>query len=184
MPRVVLLLADGFEEVEAVAVVDVLRRAGIETVIAGLHEGFASSARGIRILPDALIDDVRAEDFDMIVLPGGQPGADNLNADKRVRQLIAEFREKGKSAAAICAAPYVLAEAGLLEGKRVTAYPGYDKKLRGGLYEDKGVVDDGNVITAMGAGTALCFGLAIVSKLSGAETAKKIKDAMIIRYDC
>src|SRR4030042_4829218 len=110
MPKVVILLADGFEEVEAVAIVDVLRRADIEVTIAGLHEGPVTSARKIRVLPDAVIDTIRTENFDMIVLPGGQPGSDNLNNDERVRTLIREFHTKGKLKGAICAAPYVLAQ--------------------------------------------------------------------------
>jgi len=114
MSKVVILLAEGFEEVEAVAIVDVLRRADIEVVIAGLHEGLITSARRVRVLPDTVVDTIRSEDFDMIVLPGGQPGSDNLNNDARVHALIREFHVKGKLTGAICAAPYVLANAGIL----------------------------------------------------------------------
>ncbi len=180
MPRVAVILADGFEEVEAVAVIDVLRRAGIDTVVAGLHEGPVASARKVKVLPDAVIDTVKAEDFDMVVLPGGQPGSDNLNADPRVKDLIRSFSQKGKLTGAICAAPYVLANAGVLQGKRATSYPSYKDRLGGALYEEKAVVSDGNVLTSRGAGTALSFGLAIVEKLVGGEKAQKIKDAMLI----
>ncbi len=180
MSRVAVILADGFEEVEAIAVVDVLRRAGIDTVIAGLHEGPVASARSVKVVPDAPIDTVKAEDFDMIVLPGGQPGSDNLNADPRVKELIRSFSRKGKLTGAICAAPYVLANAGVLQGKRATSYPSYKERLGNAVYEEKAVVIDGNVLTSRGAGTALSFGLAIVEKLISKDKAEKIKDAMLI----
>lgn len=180
MPKVAVVLADGFEEVEAVAVIDVLRRAGIDTVVAGLHDGHITSARSVRIIPDTVIDTVKADDFDMIVLPGGQPGSDNLNADARVIALIRSFSQKRKLIGAICAAPIVLGSAGVLAGKRATAFPSYRDKLGGAIYEEKAVVEDGNVLTSRGAGTALAFGLAIVARLVSAEKARKIKEAMLI----
>ncbi len=180
MPRVAVILADGFEEVEAMAIIDVLRRADIDTVVAGLHEGPVASARKVKVLPDTVIDTVHAEDFDMVVLPGGQPGSDNLNADPRVKDLVRSFSQKGKLTGAICAAPYVLANAGVLRGKRATSYPSYKDRLGGALYEEKAVVSDGNVLTSRGAGTALGFGLAIVEKLISREKAQKIRDAMLI----
>jgi 4-methyl-5(b-hydroxyethyl)-thiazole monophosphate biosynthesis len=183
MPRVAIILADGFEEVEAVAVIDVLRRAGIDTVVAGLHDGHLTSARNVKLIPDTVIDRVQADDFDMIVLPGGQPGTDNLNADPRVKELIKSFSKKGKLAGAICAAPIVLASAGLLQGKRATSFPSYKNNLGGAVYEEKAVVTDGNVLTSRGAGTALTFGLAIVERLINKEKAQKIKEAMLINYD-
>ncbi len=183
MPRVAVILADGFEEVEAVAVIDVLRRAGIDTVVAGLHDGHITSARNVKVVPDRPIDTVKASDFDMLVLPGGQPGSDNLNADHRVKELITDFSQKGKLTGAICAAPYVLANAGVLSGRRATSYPSYKDRLGGASYEEKSVVIDGNVLTSRGAGTALTFGLAIVEKLVSKEKAQKIKDAMLIHYE-
>jgi len=183
MPRVAVILADGFEEVEAIAIVDVLRRAEIETVIAGLHSGPITSAHKVKLIPDAMIDTVKADAFDMIVLPGGQPGADNLNADPRVKELIKSFASKGKLTGAICAAPIVLASAGVLAGKRATSYPSYKDKLGGARYEEKSVVVDGNVLTSRGAGTALTFGLAIVERLVSKEKAMKIKAAMLINEE-
>ncbi len=180
MPRVAVILADGFEEVEAMAIVDVLRRAEIETVLAGLHDGPITSARKVRVVPDTVIDRVKPEDFDMIVLPGGQPGSDNLNSDPRVKELVKSFYSTGKLAGAICAAPIVLANAGVLEGKHATAYPTYKDRLGGAIYEEKTVVEDGNVLTSRGAGTALAFGLALVGRLAGKEKAGKIKKAMLI----
>ncbi len=180
MPRVAIILADGFEEVEATAIIDVLRRAGIDTVVAGLHNGHITSTRKLKIIPDTAIDTVKADDFDMIVLPGGQPGADNLNADPRVKELITSFSRKGKLVGAICAAPIVLASAGVLQGKRATSYPSYKDKLAGALYEEKPVVTDGTVLTSRGAGTALAFALAIVDRLISKEKSQKIKEAMLI----
>lgn len=181
MPKVVVLFADGFEEVEAMAIVDVLRRAEIGVVIAGLHEGPVTSARKVRVLPDTVIDTVRSDDFDMIVLPGGQPGADNLNADPRVRSLIRSFYAGGKLTGAICAAPYVLANAGVLEGRHATSFPSYRDRLGTAVYEEKTVVEDGNVLTSRGPGTAIAFGLAIVQKLVGGEKARKIREAMLVK---
>jgi 4-methyl-5(b-hydroxyethyl)-thiazole monophosphate biosynthesis len=183
MPRVAVILADGFEEVEAMAIIDVLRRAGIDTVVAGLHDGHITSARNVRVIPDTVVNTVWADDFDMIVLPGGQPGSDNLNADPRVKELIKSFSQKGKLTGAICAAPYVLANAGVLAGKRATAYPSYKDRLGGAAYEDRSVVVDGNVLTSRGAGTALAFGLAIVERLVSREKAQMIKDAMLIQQE-
>jgi 4-methyl-5(b-hydroxyethyl)-thiazole monophosphate biosynthesis len=180
MPRVAVILADGFEEVEAVAIIDVLRRAKIDTVVAGLHGGYITSARTVKIIPDTEIDTVSVDDFDMIVLPGGQPGTDNLNADPRVKELISRFSQKGKLTGAICAAPIVLARAGVLQGKRATSYPAYKDGLGGAVYEEQSVVIDGTVMTSRGAGTALSFGLAIVERLVNKETALKIKEAMLI----
>jgi 4-methyl-5(b-hydroxyethyl)-thiazole monophosphate biosynthesis len=182
MARVVVPLADGFEEIEAMSIIDILRRAGIETVIAGLHEGPITSARGVKVLPDTTIDTIKAEDFDMIVLPGGQPGTDNLNADERVKKLIQDFYNKGKLTGAICAAPYVLANAGVLEGKKATSYPTYKEKLGNVDYLEDIVVEDSNVLTSRGPGTAACFALKIVEKLAGKEKADQLKQAML--FNC
>lgn len=184
MSRVAVILADGFEEVEAMAVVDVLRRAEIEVITAGLHQGPAVSARNVRVLPDSLIDTIGADDFDMLVLPGGQPGSDNLNADARVGELIRAFHGKEKLTGAICAAPYVLANAGVLEGKHATSYPTYREKLGTALYEEKTVVEDGNILTSRGPGTALYFGLAIVTRLCGRDRAEAIRKAMLLDPAC
>lgn len=182
MARVVVPLADGFEEIEAMSIIDILRRAGIEVVIAGLHDGPITSARGVKVIPDTTIDTIKAEDFDMIVLPGGQPGSDNLNADQRVRNLIVEFYTKGKLTGAICAAPYVLANAGILEGKKATSYPAYKDKITGAMYLEDNVVEDGNVITSRGPATAACFAFKIVERLKGKETAENIRKAML--FEC
>jgi len=184
MPKVVVLLADGFEEIEAIAIIDVLRRAGIEVTVAGLHGGLIESARRVRVAPDTTIDTITVDDFDMIVLPGGQPGSDNLNANARVKSLIQDFHGKGKLTGAICAAPYVLANAGVLEGRHVTSYPSFSGKLAGAIYQEKVVVEDGNIMTSRGPGTAVCFALAIVEKLVGKEKATSVKEAMLVKDGC
>lgn len=180
MPRVAVVLADGFEEVEAMSIIDVLRRAEIETVVVGLHDGPVLSTRKVKVIPDTIIDTVKSNDFDMIVLPGGQPGADNMKGDARVQALIRSFNNTGKRISAICAAPIVLAGAGILQGKRVTSYPTYKDKLGHVVYEEKSVVEDGNILTSRGPGTALLFALAIVEQLVGKERAQKIKEAMLV----
>jgi 4-methyl-5(b-hydroxyethyl)-thiazole monophosphate biosynthesis len=184
MPKVAVPLADGFEEIEAMAIIDVLRRAGIEVTAAGLHSGPIEGAHRVKVLPDATIDTITVDDFDMIVLPGGQPGADNLNGSERVKSLIRDFHGKGKLTGAICAAPYVLANTGILEGRNATSYPSYKEKLAGAIYQDKTVVEDGSVMTSRGPGTAVFFALAIVEKLVGKEKADAVKEAMLVRGDC
>jgi len=184
MPKVVVPLADGFEEIEAMAIIDVLRRAGIDVTVAGLHDGPIESARRVKVLPDTTIDTITSGEYDMIVLPGGQPGSDNLNASEKVKTLIRDFHGSGKLTAAICAAPYVLANAGVLEGKHATSYPSYRKKLAGAIYQEKTVVEDGKIMTSRGPGTAVCFALAIAEKLVGKEEADAVKEAMLVRDDC
>jgi 4-methyl-5(b-hydroxyethyl)-thiazole monophosphate biosynthesis len=180
MPRVLLPLAEGFEEIEALAIVDVLRRADIEVVVAGLQPGPVTSVRKITLVPDTTIDTISADGFDMIILPGGQPGTDNLNNDSRIHRLLAEFQADGKLIGAICAAPIILAKAGLLSGKRATSYPSYSTKLDGAVYEDRTIVTDGNIMTSQGPGTAISFALAIVSRLAGGHASDAVKSAMLV----
>ena len=180
MPQVLLPLAEGFEEIEALAVVDVLRRADIRVVIAGLQPGPVSSARKVTVVPDTTIDTVSADAFDMIILPGGRPGTDNLNNDRRIHKLLAEFQAAGKLIGAICAAPTILAAAGVLTGKRVTSYPTDSGKLVDAIYEDRAVVVDGNIITSQGAGTAISFALTVVSRLMGVHAADTVAKAILV----
>jgi len=181
MANVLMPLAEGFEEIEALAIVDILRRAEIGIVLAGLLPGPIVGAHNINIIPDTTIDAVTAASFDMIVLPGGQPGTDNLNADRRIHALLAEFAAKEKLIGAICAAPIVLAAAGLLSGKKATCYPSYREQLNGGIFEDTPVVSDGTIITSQGPGTAIDFGLAIASRLAGRHTSDGISKAVLLQ---
>ena len=180
MPRVLLPLAEGFEEIEAMAMVDVLRRAEIEVVVAGLQPGPVSSARKVTVIPDTSIDTISSDGFDMIVLPGGQPGTDNLNSDARIHRLLAEFQAKGKLIGAICAAPIILSKAGLLSGRRATSHPSCSTRLDGAMYEDRTLVTDGNIMTSQGAGTAISFALAIVSRLAGGHVSDTVRRAMLV----
>ncbi|WP_265823771.1 DJ-1 family glyoxalase III [Geovibrio ferrireducens] len=183
MAKIALILADGFEEIEALGTADILRRAKADVFIAGLREGAVSSSRGVRVLPDGLIDSVNADDFDAIVLPGGQPGADNLNADRRVIDLLYSFNEKGKLICAICAAPYILAEKGFLKGKKATCFPSYAEVL-GESYVEKKVVEDGNIITSRGPATAPDFAFAIVDRLIDKRITDTLKKAMLYYCGC
>jgi len=180
MSRVLIPLADGFEEIETFTVVDILRRAEITVVLVGLQNGPVASVRKVSVIPDDSLENVKADDFDMIILPGGQPGTTNLGADVRVKRLLNEFNTAGKYISAICAAPSVLAEAGLIKGKRVTAYPGYKDKLDGAQYVESAVVSDGTIITSQGPGTAIAFALAIVTRLAGKHTADTIANDLLV----
>lgn len=180
MAKVLIPLAQGFEEIEALTIIDILRRADIGVVVAGLVPGPVTGAHDVSIIPDTTIDNVNAEDFNMIVLPGGQPGTDNLNADVRVHALLAEFAAKDKLIGAICAAPIVLAAAGLLQGRSATCYPSCISNLTGAVYADKPVVTDGNIITSKGPGTAMSFGLEIAARLAGRQTADTVSKNMLV----
>ena len=181
MPKVLVPLAPGFEEIEALAIVDILRRAEIEVVIAGLLPGPVAGAHNISVVPDTMLGSVNTDSFDMIVLPGGQPGTDNLNADPRVHALLKEFAAKNKLIGAICAAPIVLAAAGMLNGKKVACYPTYIDRLNGGIYEDNPVVSDGSIITSQGVGTAIFFGLALVALLTNQTTSDRVSRSMLVK---
>lgn len=170
MPSILVPLAEGFEELEAVTVIDLLRRAGFEVVSAGLKPGPVRASRKTVIVPDATLDEAVKRDWDMVVLPGGLPGATNLNADARVHEILKRTARGGRHVAAICAAPQVLASAGLLDNRRATSYPGtldpYQDKVQ---VTSQAVVKDGKIITSMGPGTAMEFALALIEALAGQE---------------
>jgi 4-methyl-5(b-hydroxyethyl)-thiazole monophosphate biosynthesis len=169
MARVLVPLAPGFEELEAVTIIDLLRRAGIEVVSAGLSPGPVKGARGTVLLPDATLEDALKHDYDMVALPGGMPGAKNLDEDPRIKALLVDMAAHGKYTAAICAAPIVLASAGLLAGKCATSYPGFLDKmdLADVTCSAEPVVLDGKVITSRGPGTAMDFALQLIETLLG-----------------
>lgn len=167
--KVVVPLAEGFEEIEFNTIVDILRRAGIGVSIAGLKRGPTEGAHGIKVLPDSSIDSIDAADFDAVVLPGGSPGFVNLGQDARVLDLIRAFDKAGKYVTAICGAPTVLSIAGVLKGRKVTAYPSTKEMLTDGRYVDETVVVDGKLITSQGPGTAMEFSLKLVEMLVGRE---------------
>jgi protein deglycase len=171
MARVLVPIAPGSEELEAVTVIDLLRRAEIEVVVAGLVEGPITCSRGTVLVPDTTLDRVLDEEFDMIVLPGGLPGAQHLWEDGRVLELLRRMAGKGRYTAAICAAPRALAEAGLLEGRQATSFPGFLEGLDvpGLALREDPVVQDGRVITSRGPGTAMDFALHLIEELAGRD---------------
>lgn len=173
MAKVLVPLAPGFEELEAVTITDLLTRAGIEVVTAGLDEKPVKASRGITIVPDTHLAALGEEPFDMIVLPGGMPGADHLRDDPRIVSLLKSLHAAGKPVAAICAAPKVLAKAGLLTGRRVTHYPQALNALEseGIEFTGRGVEMDGRIITGRGPGTAMDFALQLIEIL--ADKAKR-----------
>jgi 4-methyl-5(b-hydroxyethyl)-thiazole monophosphate biosynthesis len=181
LKSVLIPLAPGFEDLEAITLVDLLRRAGIEVVTAGLHAGLIEGSRGVRVQPDATLDEVMARDFDMIALPGGMPGAEHLKNDARVQAMLRRLGSAGKYTAAICAAPIALAQAGLLEGRRATSYPGFVDKL--GLPNticlDDPVVVDGKVATSRGPGTAMDFALTLIELLVGKPKRDQVEAGLV-----
>lgn len=181
MKRVLVPLAPGFEDLEAITLVDLLRRAGIEVVTAGLQAGLVQGARGTRVQPDAELDAVLDARFDMIALPGGMPGAEHLKNDARVQALLRRHAEAGAYTAAICAAPIALAQAGLLDGRRATSYPGFIDRTPppGARYVAEAVVVDGAVVTSRGPGTALDFALTLVELLTDRATRDKVEAGLV-----
>jgi 4-methyl-5(b-hydroxyethyl)-thiazole monophosphate biosynthesis len=169
MASVLVPLAQGCEELEAVTVVDLLRRAGIEVITAGLDAQPVRASRGVTLIPDMSLDAALQLEFDMIVLPGGLPGADHLRDDPRVIDLLKKMAAADRYTAAICAAPGVLAHAGLLAGKRATSFPGaLDIDAVPGIeYQEAPVVKDDKVITSRGPGTAMDFALTLIETLAG-----------------
>lgn len=169
MPKVLVPLAQGCEEIEAVTVIDILRRAGMEVVSAGLDDQPVRASRGVILLPDTTLEAALQQDFDMVVLPGGQPGSNNLKADPRIIALLQKMAQQGKYVAAICAAPSVLAAAGLLAGKQATSFPGALDLFKNVKQQDAALVEDGMLITSRGPGTAMDFALTLVERLAGKE---------------
>jgi len=179
MPKVLVPLAQGCEEIEAVTVIDILRRAGIEVVSAGLDDLPVLASRGVLLLPDTTLDNALEQSFDMIVLPGGQPGSDNLKADKRIIALLQQMAQQGKYVAAICAAPSVLAAAGLLNGRKATSYPTCLDDFPKVDLQTAAVVEDGKFITSRGPGTAMDFALALVERLVGKAKRQQVEAGLV-----
>jgi protein deglycase len=174
--KVLMPLAEGFEEIEALTVVDILRRAEIYVVMAGQKEGLVEGAHKIVVMPDVRLEDIDFTDFDGIVLPGGFPGFVNLGKDERVLNMVREMDKRGKYVAAICAAPSVLVKAGVLHGRRATVNPAGKAEVSAcAKYCEDRVVVDKNLITSQSPGTAMEFALKLVEVLAGEDAAKKIK---------
>lgn len=173
MARILTLLAPGFEEIEAVTVIDLLRRAGIEVITASITaDRMVCGSHDICILADITVDDAATDKFDGIFLPGGQPGSNNLKQNTRVLDMIRSFYFQQKWVMAICAAPLVLLEAGILSGRRITSYPAEKGSFQSEKYEENSVVQDGQIITSRGVGTAIDFALALIEIFKG----KKVRE--------
>ncbi len=183
MIRVLVPLADGFEEIEAVSIIDVLRRGGIEVITASLGQNLSiKGAHGVVMMAEVEITAVATEALDMVVLPGGWDGTLALRDDANVQRMLKEMDKKGKFIGAICAAPLALQSAGVLK-HNYTCYPTIEQQIReDGFHESKMVVEDGNVLTSRGPATAICFGLEIVKKLCGEEKYLEVKSALLATY--
>jgi 4-methyl-5(b-hydroxyethyl)-thiazole monophosphate biosynthesis len=179
MPTVLVPIAQGCEELEAVTIIDLLRRAEIKVVVAGLEEGPITASRGVVLMPDVGLADVLSDEFDMIVLPGGLGGAQHLEADSRIIDLLQRMAKANRYIAAVCAAPKVLASAGLLEGRHATAYPGaLDKYANSMTVSTAAVVHDGHLITSRGPGTAMDFALSLIETLCGQDKRYSVEAAL------
>ena len=179
MPKVLVPLAQGCEEIEAVTIIDILRRAGIEVISAGLDAHPVRASRGTVLVPDTTLDAALKQEFDMVVLPGGQPGTNNLKADARIIGLLQHMTQQGKHVAAICAAPSVLASAGLLDGKRATSFPGSLDGFAKVQLQTTAVVEDGKLITSRGPGTAMDFALTLVERLAGKAKRQEVEAGLV-----
>lgn len=179
MINAIVLLADGFEESEAVCPIDILKRAGINVVIAGVGKSIVTSTHCLKIVADILVDEIKSYDFDLVFCPGGMPGASNLAASKSVCDILLEMNASGKLISAICASPaVVLAPLGILNGKKATCYPGCEEFFPSFSFLSDGVVVDGNLVTGKSAGFAFDLGLKFIEMLCGKEKAAEVQNSI------
>ena len=179
MAKIIIAISNGFEEIEAISIIDICRRANIEVTIAATEDIQTVGANSIKIVADCLIDTINSSNFDMIILPGGLPNAFNLAENEKVQSLLKEFKEQNKNIGAICAAPYALHKADVLN-ENFTCYPSFEKEIReNGYHEDDAIVIDGKVITSRGPATAMSFALEIVNILCGEETYTNVKNGLL-----
>jgi len=183
MARVLVPFAEGVEEIEFVAVVDILRRAGVEVVTASLGPGAVRGRSGITMDADVELDDVLDEEWDLVVLPGGLPNAELLRHDDRVKGIVQRLRERDRPVAAICAAPTALAAFGVVGNRRVTSYPAMRDEMQDlapdAVYVDEAVAEDGFLVTSRGPGTAVAFALRLVARLCGEEESREIRSSIV-----
>ena len=175
--KALIILANGFEEIEAMTVADILKRANITTTLASISSSVVEGAHGIKVVADKGLADVRTDDYDILILPGGSPGYKNLANSSSVINLIKSFDQRKRLIAAICAAPVVLAKAGVIDDKIVTVYPGMENQVP--KPRDAKVVVNGNIITSKAPGTSIEFGLKIVEVLSGKKISEKIREELV-----
>ncbi len=181
MKKAIVFLANGFEEMEATGTIDILRRGGVEVSIVSINSGReAVGAHGMTYVADQTLAEANCAEADALILPGGMPGATNLNECQPLRQLLTAHFEQGKLVAAICAAPLVLGSLGFLKGRRATCYPGFEDQLTGAVATGEAVEVDDNVITGKGPGLVFNFGLALVACLQGVEAADEVAAGMLL----
>lgn len=180
MALVLVPLAEGFEDLEAITITDLLRRAQIDVVTAGLTPGPITGSRGTIVVPDMSLDEALQQTYDMVVLPGGQPGATHLEKDERIQSLLKQMAADNKVTAAVCAAPKVLAVAGLLEGKRATGFPGTlsADQFPGINISTDAIVKDGNIVTSRGPGTTMDFTLALIEILTDNDIRNQVEQTL------
>ena len=183
MKRVLVPLAHGFEEIETVTIVDILRRAGAQVTMASVEPGAPPAGiegrTGIKVIPDRALSEVQGSDYEMIVLPGGLKGAQTLQKDPHVARLLRDSQKEGRYIGAICAAPIVLASNNMIAGRRLTSHPSVKDQLEGAMYDDRRVVIDGRLVTSRGPGTAMEFAMVLVELLQGKEKREEIKEAVL-----
>ncbi len=181
MAKIIVPISNGFEEIEAVSIIDICRRAGIEVCVAGVESLQTQGANSIKIIADCMIEDINSDEFDMIVLPGGLPNAFTLAENEKVQELLKTMKNSDKYIAAICAAPYALHKANVLN-TNYTCYPSFEQKIRDkGYSSTQDVVEDGKVITSRGPGTATTFALQLVKTLCGNETYQSVKNGLLAK---
>lgn len=184
MSRVCVFLAEGFEEIEGLTVVDILRRAGVDTRMISIGDSLTvTGSHGILVQADECIEDSDFSDTELLVLPGGMPGTKKLGACKNLTELLVRFYKEGKKVAAICAAPSVLGDLGLLAGKKACCYPGFEERLAGAQVVYDKVAVDGNVTTSRGMGTAIPFALSLAAQLVSEEKAAELKKSIIYGHE-
>lgn len=181
MKKAFVFLATGFEEIEATGTIDVLRRGEVDTTVVSITgEHKVMGAHGLTLMADKLFEKTDFSEADALILPGGMPGSNNLNACEPLKELLVKQYESGKIVAAICAAPFVLGGLGILNGRKATCYPGFEPYLTGAIPTDELVVIDGNVITGKGPGLVFDFGITLVNALNGSSKAKEIAGGLLI----
>lgn len=178
--KVLVILADGFEEIEAVQPIDLLRRAGLAVKTVGLEHVRVTGAHGITVVADATLSELN-ETYDALVLPGGSQGAENLSASRAVGHLVKEALEGGKLVGAICAAPaVVLGRRGFLKGRQFTCYPGLETQVTDAQFVEQPVVEDGNLVTSRGVGTSAAFSLTLIRRLTDEATAQTVQQRTLL----